>query len=178
MTQKVRLNFIAKLVLYWVLFLFLHYSYEWLPVFPLNMISGASEAFFQHQKIAFYAYLLVNLIEVILYRRNIADKESYVYARLFSTLFIPWAVFLLWYVAPAVYGRLPSIVLEILYANMIVLFTGFVTIIIERSMEKIDYSKSLKFVVVTLFFISILLYVAFSYRLPWADVFTEPDWRP
>jgi hypothetical protein len=178
MSQKGHFNIIVKTILYWALFLCLQYSYEWMPVFPLNLVSVTSESLFQHQKIAFYAYLLANLVEIVFYWKKLDNQESYVYARLFSTVFIPWTVFLLWYLAAAVYGRLPNIPLEILYANLVVILTALAAIQVERALERISYSKSLKFVIVFLFLTSILLYFAFSYRLPWADVFTEPDWRP
>ena len=48
----------------------------------------------------------------------------------------------------------------------------------SSELESISFSIAFKLVVICLLLISILLYVAFSYRLPWADVFTEPNWRP
>jgi hypothetical protein len=94
-----------------------------------------------------------------------------------STLFLPWIIFLLWYIAPAIIGRWPNNTYEIVYANVITFSTGFFTVILERGLEEIQYNKSLKAVILTLFCVSLLLYIVFTFRLPWADVFVEPDWR-
>lgn len=51
------------------------------------------------------------------------------------------------------------------------------TVLLERGLEDIRYTMPLKAVIVVLFVASILLYIVFTFRLPWADVFVEPDWR-
>lgn len=86
-------------------------------------------------------------------------------------------IFLLWYTAPALIGRWPNNTYEIVYANVIILLVGICTVILEVGLEKVQYFKPQKTVLVTLFLVSILLYTVFTFRLPWADVFIEPDWR-
>ncbi len=84
---------------------------------------------------------------------------------------------MLWYIAPALIGRWSNNVYEIVYANIIVLITGVFAVILEGGLEKIPYERSIKTVLIVLFLVSILLYIVFTFRLPWADVFVEPDWR-
>jgi len=155
----------------------LYFAYRFIPVFPLSLICSTTESNFQHYKSTFVAFLILNIIEFFVYRREIAGAKNYAISRLAATTFAPWIVFILWYIAPAVYGKMPMIPLEILYANMITLLVGYFVATLEQGLAQIRYSKSLTVVILTLFVVSILLYISFTFRLPWADVFVEPDWR-
>jgi hypothetical protein len=84
----------------------------------------------------------------------------------------------MWYLGPAVYGKMPSIFFEILYANIITLIVGIFGAIFEKGLSKIDYFRELKVLIIILFVTSLILYIVFTYiKLPWADVFIEPQWR-
>jgi hypothetical protein len=168
---------LIKMVLFWAIFMLLYFAYRFFPVFPLSLICSVTESNFQHYKSTFFAFLILNGIEYFIYRRQIVDWKGYSLSRLAATTFAPWVVFLLWYVSPAVHGRLPTIPVEIVYANLITLMVGYFVAILEEGLVQINYSKNLTFVVLILFVVSILLYVSFTFRLPWADVFVEPDWR-
>ena len=158
----------------WAGFLVLHYAYDFVPIFPLKLISGTNESFFQHAKIAFFAYLVVNGVEFAIRRRAIQNGERFLFARLLSTTLLPWFVFLTWYAAAAFYGQLPSVFLEILYANLALLAAGICTLIMEKSLETMSYSRGLKTVVLALFVLSVFYYVIFTFRLPWTDFFADP----
>ena len=136
-----------------------------------------TESNFQHYKAGFFSYLIVNLVEYAWNHRKITDRESFIFSRLSATIFLPWIIFLLWYIAPALIGRWPNNVYEIVYANIITFIVGVYAVILESGLESIPYNRSLKFVLVTLFLASILNYIVFTFRLPWADVFVEPNWR-
>jgi len=172
-----KFQLVWKVFLFWVVFITLYLLYRFFPVFPFSLICGVTESNFQHFKAGFFSYLIVNLIEYIRFRQTIQNRNSFVYSRMMSTLFLPWIIFLLWYIAPAIIGRWPNNTYEIVYANVITFSTGFFTVILERGLEEIQYNKSLKAVILTLFCVSLLLYIVFTFRLPWADVFVEPDWR-
>lgn len=76
------------------------------------------------------------------------------------------------------YGKMPSIKLEILYANIITLLVGFTGAIFEQGLSRISYFRELKAVILILCISSVMLYMIFTFvNLPWADVFVEPDWR-
>ncbi|MCZ7553641.1 MAG: hypothetical protein M5U05_13815 [Anaerolineales bacterium] len=168
---------LIKAVAFWIVFLILYGLYRFFPVFPLSLISGTVESVFQHLKQGFYAYIIVNLVETALVYPRIPAREPYFYARVAATVFLPWVIFLLWYIAPAVIGRLKNNTYEIIYANLITFLVGLFAVTLERGFEQIEYTWEIKLVVLALFFVSILHYLVFTYRLPWADVFIEPDWR-
>jgi hypothetical protein len=177
MDQAYKASVIWKALAFWGVFMLLYGAYKFLPVFPLCLICGVTESNFQHYKAGFFSYLIVNFIEYAWNRRKIADQEGFLFSRMTATVFLPWIIFLLWYIAPALIGRWPNNTYEIVYANFITFFVGIFTVILEGGFEKIAYNRSIIFVLLTLFLVSILLYIVFTFRLPWADVFVEPAWR-
>ena len=93
-------------------------------------------------------------------------------------LFIPWVVFLLWYIAPAVYGQFPNQSGEIIYANVITILALVCAVILEAGFLRIPISRNLKIVIWGLLLVSLMLYMVFTFsHLPWADVFIEPNWK-
>ena len=123
---------ILKTVLFWAVFMLLYFAYKYFPVFPLSLICSINKSNFQHYKAAFFAFLILNLIEFAIYRRQIQDKKRHILSRLTATTFAPWIVFLLWYIAPAIYGKMPTIPLEIIYANIITLLVGYFVTSLEQ----------------------------------------------
>lgn len=148
-----------------------------LPVFPLTLFFATNESNFQHYKAGFFAYLLTSVVEYALTKKDVQDKSAFLYSRLSAAVFFPWVIFLLWYLAPALIGRVESLVFEALYANLILLVATYFVAVFERGMAQISYSREFKTVLWILFCASILLYFIFTFRLPWADVFVEPNWR-
>ena len=177
MKDSYKANFLWKSLAFWLVFMILYGAYKFFPVFPLSLICCVTESNFQHYKAGFFSYLIVSLIEYGWCRRKISDRDSFLYSRIAATIFLPWIIFLLWYIAPALIVRWPNNVYEIVYANIIVLIVGVFTVILEAGLERIPYERSIKTVLIVLFLVSILLYIVFTFRLPWADVFVEPDWR-
>ena len=167
----------VKILLFYVIFMLMYFLYKYFPVFPLSLICAINESNFQHYKAIFFAFLFVDLIEYFKYRKRIEKPGEFWFPRLTAAIFAPWVVFLLWYIAPAVYGRMPNIPLEIVYANIITLIVGYFVVILERGFMQMTYSRSLKIIILALFLISLGLYLLFTFNLPWADVFVEPDWR-
>ncbi|HDN05354.1 MAG TPA: hypothetical protein ENF27_05405 [Chloroflexi bacterium] len=163
-----------KLLGFWAGFLILHYAYDFFPILPLKLVSGINESFFQHIKIVFFTYLIVNLVEFLTRRKVLENRESYILTRLFSTTILPWFVFIIWFMAPAYYGPIGNVAVEILYANIALLLSGFCTLVIEQTMDGIPYHNLSKVVIIALFVISMSLYIIFTFKLPWADVFADP----
>ncbi len=164
----------AKVAGLWVMFLILHYAYEWLPSLPLKLISGTDESVFQHMKIGFYAYLLVNIVEYILRRKRLTSLGSFFYSRLFTTTLVPWLIFVVWYIAAAYHGQLPTVFLEILYANISMLLVGICTSITEAVLEQAPYNRAFRIMSVVLFLVSVSHFTIFTFKLPWCDVFADP----
>ena len=169
-----RKNKYYKLFWFWLGFLGLHYAYEVFPIFPLKLISGINESFFQHSKIAFFSYLIVNIVEYLRQKKTNENNENFILTRLFSTMILPWFIFIIWYIAPAYYGRIENIFFEILYANIALLLSGYCIIILEQMMDGLKYQRNAKIMIIILFTISMSLYITFTFQLPWADVFADP----
>jgi hypothetical protein len=168
-----------KGVLFWVTFMLLYGLQKLAPVFPVTLFTAIDESNFQHYKATFIAYFIISLVEFIVFRKNLTEKTSFWYSRLTTTIFIPWLVFLGWYLMPAILGgkALPNVVLEILFANCVALTVGIVAANLERGFATMIFSKWIKVSVWIFFIISIVIYTLFTFYLPWADVFTEPNWR-
>ncbi len=168
-----------KVLLFWAIFLTLFGLYKVFPFFPFSIICGTDESNFQHYKVTFFSLLILNGVEYLVYRKKITSSSEFWYVRLLVATFSPWMVFLLWYLSPALYGaRMPNIPLEIVYSNVITLLVGFYTVTFERNFGQTSFSPMLKFITLSLFCVSILLYMVFTFsHLPWADVFIEANWR-
>jgi hypothetical protein len=173
-------GYIFKLVGFWVGFLVLHYAYEFFPILPFKLLSGIDESFFQHAKVALFAYLAVNLVEYLVRRGRppeeggIENVESFAFSHIFSNTILPWFVFIAWFAPAAFFGRLPTVFLEFLYANIALLLAGTCALVMENGMEGIAYGKGFKAVILVLFIVSASYYVIFTFRLPWADFFADP----
>jgi hypothetical protein len=167
----------VKGLLFWVTFLVLYALRKAAPVIPITLIAGVDESNFQHYKGTFFAYLILSLIEYLVFRKQVVNKSSFWYARLLAAAFAPWMVFLVWYAMPAVYGPLPNMGLEVLWGNVATLAVGFLAVTFERGFEQMTFNRSLQTVTWVLVAVSITVYTLLTFNLPWADVFTEPDWE-
>lgn len=163
-----------KLIAFWVSFMVLHYAYEFVPISALRWLGAVDESFFQHAKIAFFGYLIVNLVEYGWRGRRAPNRDAFAYARLLSTTLLPWFVFILWFTGPAYLGPIPNVAAEILFANVALLLAGLCTLIVEERLQGLTYDAPLKAVIVALFVIAASLFVIFTYRMPWHDVFADP----
>ena len=152
----------------------LHYAYDFLPILPIKLVSGINESFFQHIKVASFAYIFVNMVEYLTRRKGLENRESFILTRLFSTTILPWFVFIVWYIAPAYYGPIDNVVTEIIYANIAFLLSGFCVLALEQTMDGMSYKPLSRVGIIALFVISMSLYVIFTFKLPWADVFADP----
>lgn len=167
----------VKGLLFWVIFMLMYGLQKFAPVFPVNLFTAVDESTFQHMKATFFAYLFIILIEYFRYRKNITAPKSWGYARLTAVIIAPWIMFLTWYLMAATYGRLPNNLFEILWGNIATLAVGVMVATLERGWEQIDYSRPMVNTLLALFAFSILLYIVFTFKLPWADVFMEADWK-
>ena len=177
MDQDYRPNVWWKAAAFWAVFMVLYLAYRFFPVFPLCLICGTVESIFQHAKAGFYSYLIVSAVEYAAVRSRIADRGRFLFSRMSATVFLPWVIFLLWYTVPAIVGRFPDNVHEIVYANIVTYLVGVVVVVLEGGWQRATYDGRLRALLIALFLISILLNTIFTYRLPWTDVFVEPDWR-
>lgn len=168
----------VKVAFVYLGFLLLSRAYKFFPVFPLSIVAPVSESNFQHYKALFFLLLLAALVEFLVYRRAIDNRAAFWNSRLLAAALSPWVIFLFWYIAPAVYGKFPSVVLEAIYASVITGIVLVCVVVLERNFLHLDDNRSLRILIWTLVLLSVLLYLVFTLsHLPWADVFVEPDWR-
>ncbi len=165
-----------KAVLFLVIFLILHYAYDWTQGNAFfELISGTDESMYQHMKIAFYGYLILSLVEFFVVKAEIDDRKQFVFTQLLGTILVPWMIFLVWYIPAAFLGQFESIVVEIIWANIATLGALFCTAIIQRACISLDFDTPLKVVIIALLLISVLEFTLFTFKLPWTDVFVEPE---
>ncbi|MGC8971694.1 MAG: DUF6512 family protein [bacterium] len=167
------MNIYLKAIIYLLIFGLLHFGYESTGLQFLKPICGTDESVFQHLKMGFFAYLFASLIEYGIIRRRLRGNNFW-YSRALATVFIPWAIFLIWYLAPAIWGKFSTITAELSWALIVSYISGVVGGIIEKNTEKTRPSLGFKLTISMLFVVSILLFVWFTYKLPWIDLFVDP----
>ena len=173
-----RKSIYVKGLIFYGIFMSLYFAYKYIPWPPLKIICGITESNFQHYKAVYFSWIILSFCEYAYVRKKLNGIASFVYSRMATATILPWFVFLLWYIGPAIYGKMPKITLEILYANIITIITGIFGSIFEQGLFKIDYSRELKVIILILFAVSLMHYMVFTFiGLPWADVFVEPDYR-
>ncbi|GAP21455.1 hypothetical protein [Leptolinea tardivitalis] len=166
------LHIIIKIVIFWVLFLILHFSYDWVKRPIVAVFSGTNESFMQHAKIGFLAYSLASVAEYFLWSTQISNPVSFLYSRVITSMVLPWVMFIVYYIAPAFYGKpMPTIPLEIIYANIILLIIGVILSSFEPGLEMINYSTRGEITLWVLWIIGFTEMVIFTFRPPWADFF-------
>ena len=161
-------------LVYIPVFLLLHYLYEWFPNVFFQIFSGTEESVWQHMKVGFYAYLILIALEFVIYRKKIPDATKFWWSRLIGALILPWFILVFWYTAPAIYGFIPILWLEILYANICVYLTILFVSIFEGVFQDIEFSTAVKICLLMLLLIMIMEFTIFSFKMPWADLFTAP----
>jgi hypothetical protein len=177
--EKFAFNPVWKVLLVYLIFMLLYVIYRFFPIFPLSIIAAVNESNFQHYKATFFSFLMVGGVEYLSFSKSAKPPGDFWYSRLLAAVLSPWLVFLFWYIAPAVLGGpFPQVWQEIVYANVITLITFGAVVLLERSFFGLSYTRTLKGLILSLFVISIFLYLVFTFsHLPWADVFIEPEWK-
>jgi hypothetical protein len=153
------------------IFLLLHYAYEWTNWSWIKIFSATGENTLQHMKIGFYTFIIISLSELLIFRKRIQDRSRFVYSRMLGAMLLPWGMFLLWYIAAAVYGPFPNIIMDIVYANIVTILLIIMTFTLSYEWQKISFSNFAKFWILLLIFNTIFLFTAFTYSTPWAPFF-------
>lgn len=176
MRDQARLNpYLKGCLLYVACVVLVQFAYKVLPLPAVGLISAVREAVFQHMKAAFYACVLVSAIEIAVVHPR---SRALIMSRAFSAVLFPWFIFLAWYIAPAVYGSMPSEFLEIVYANVALILAIAACVVAEQDLVHVPYSRGFAYVTAISFLVLILLFTVFTFRMPWADLFTvPPGWQ-
>ena len=102
-------------------------------------------------------------------------KDNFWYPRLLTTIIVPWFVILVWYLVPALIGKLKSTGLEIIWAIFTTYISGIMGGVIEKNFENHSFNLKIKILILILFIISAFLYIRFTYSPPWIDLFENPE---
>ncbi|MBC7320342.1 hypothetical protein H5T89_06825 [bacterium] len=167
------MNIHLKSLLYLLLFGLLHFGYESTGLKFLKPICGTNESVFQHLKIGFFAYFFTSSIEFGIIKRRFKGN-SFWCSRTLAVIFVPWIIFLIWYLVPAIWGKV-TLVVELSWALIVTYISGVFAGIIEKDLEKLRFSSRSKIITFILFVISAFLFIWFTYRLPWIDLFVDPS---
>ena len=92
-----------------------------------------------------------------------------------STVIVPWFTFILWYIAPALFGRIGCLILDLIWAVSITYGAALIAGIMEKVTEKSQVTVGFKIGVWILIIVAAFLYIWFTYRLPWIDLFINPE---
>ncbi len=160
-----------KIFLFLIIFSFLHFSYDHIHIEIFKVFGGINESVFQHLKMAFWSYFFASSIEYLYKKKEGLGFRDFIIPRLFSATLVPWFIFLSWYLIPAIFGKIPILLLDILWDVIVSVFSGFSVVVLERSLDGKKLSRSFVIITLTLFALSIILYTRFTYKLPWIDVF-------
>lgn len=126
----------------------------------------------------FFSYLLLTGIEYGLMHRSIASSVRYLYSRLLGAVLMPLLVNVYYFIAAAYIGKLESVPLEIVYANLVLMALSTTTFLLESHFGQSEPARPLKWVIVLLFTMTLSEIIIFNYRLPWFDVFAiPPGWE-
>jgi hypothetical protein len=163
-----------KIVIYQLLFLLLHYLYDWFPNNLTTIFSGINESVYQHMKIGFFAYLLFAIIEFLIIRKAINSFDQHVFSRLFSATYLPLIMLVFYLVGPLTFGHTDNMLLEIVFANLALIATSLTTFTVESHIEKAKPNLWFKIIIIVLFVLSLVEFIAFTNELPWFDIFAIP----
>jgi len=158
---------LQKLLAFWLVFVALHFAYDFFPSPLLAVFSGTSEAVAQHIKMSYFAYTFVSLGEYVVRRVKPEHRLQFLDSRMLGVLIVSLATFL-WYIVPAIRGEgMPTTGLEVLYANAALLLVGFGTLLIERDLSATQLSKAGRAAAVIFFLLLGAILVIGSFRIPW-----------
>lgn len=175
--KKQPFSILVKVILFQIVFLLMHFLYDWLPNGITTLFSGINESVYQHMKIGFYCYILVALIEYLWARPSISSRKRFLFSRLFTVVFLPYVMLIMFLISPIVFIKIESIPGEIIFANVTLILTSVSSLLVEKQVEKAEPGTSFQIVLLVLFLLTLTQFVVFTYRLPWFDLFaTPPGW--
>jgi hypothetical protein len=172
--QRSNLQLIGKMIAFQLVFLILHYSYQWFPNVLTRLFSATDESVYQHMKVAFFAYIPIILGEYGLRRKSLPSPSAFDYARVFSLVILPLVMMVYFLFSPAFFVKIESIPLEIVFANLALLATSGSVFLIEDHFERAAPGRALKIILIILFLLTLSEFLIFTGRLPWFDIFANP----
>lgn len=167
---------IIRSFIYLAIFEIFHFSYKKFPNIFFKVFSGTNESNFQHWKIGYYSYIILTFIEYLIFQNKIAieGKELFFYSHLFSAIILPWIIFMIWYIIPAIYGQISIFWVDVVYCILATIISILLVSFIEINLNKTHFDLSFKIIIWFLNIILIIEFTIFSFKKPWVDVFADP----
>ena len=100
---------VKKVILYQIIFLLVHFVYDWFPGEVTKVFSATNESVYQHMKVAFFSYLLLVLGEFILLRRSIPSVLRFSYARIAGAVILPLIMVVFFLSGPLFFIKIENI---------------------------------------------------------------------
>jgi hypothetical protein len=162
-----------KLLAVWIGFLLLHFSYETLPGLFFQVLAEKNETTFLHMKMLFVSYILITLVEFFIRRKKLTSPGDFIYSRLLLAVAYPWLTITFWFTAESLGFHIPVIPWELIYANITTLLGIYLTLRLEEPFDRLSFRPATRVMILVLFSVAILSYVAFSFQVP-QPFFTSP----
>jgi len=164
---------ISRVLAFQILYVILHFAYEWFPGPITAAISAIDESVFQHMKIGFFAWILVSLGEGFIARPS--ARPTFVSSRLLVAALGPSIFSMIWFLSPGIVGRLGSDAAEIVWANLVILVSGLFMAKLEDKLAERQARPF--FIVLSLAYAAVFLFLAlrFTAARPWVDFFAPPQ---
>ncbi len=164
---------LLKVIIIHIIFLGLHYTYDFFPSTLSAIFSGTNESLFQHMKIGFFSFTLASIVEYLSLKVKKGAKD-FIFIRLFTATLFPWLILLIYYIPPAIFGHITSIPIEIITANIILLLVSMLTILVERDLDQVKPSPIWRTISAILYGVTLFLFVRFTFHPPWFDLIAIP----
>lgn len=156
------------------IFTLLHYTYDFFPNVVIQIFSGINESVFQHMKIAFYSYIILIIIEFVVFKKKITNTTNFLFSRIFSAIFYPWMMFMLFFFTRVIYPWQMYFVVEIISAQTVLYVSVLILSFIELDIMKIEFGRRVKIILIILIILLIIEFTAFTFYLPWHYVLGDP----
>ena len=164
------MNIYLKALIFLLIYAFLHLKCNPHNIKILRPICIANESVFQHIKLGFWSYIFTNAIEYFIDDIDFRYIDIWLFPRLFSSSMIPWLMIVIWYLAPALFDRIRSLIKNISWDIFTTYLSGVFAALIENSLSK-NLSLEFKIFILTFLTASIFLYIRFTYKRPSTDLF-------
>jgi uncharacterized membrane protein len=166
-------TYVIKSISYLFLFAFFHFIHDLVPNTFTQAISGTNESMFQHMKMGFLSYSIVSVFEYLINKKWVSKIDQFISSRVLATTFLPWFIFIIWYIIPAIMNKpMPNLAIELTYSILITILAGVVAILFERNFENIDFTKPARILIYALYLGLLFLLVIFSFRFPLEGFFS------
>ncbi|MBO8139569.1 MAG: hypothetical protein H0Z22_03675 [Thermosipho sp. (in: Bacteria)] len=153
------MNIFSKAITFLIIYSGLYFGIELANWTFLIFLFGTNETILQNMELAFWAYLITNIVEYLVIKRK-RQERNFWYSRLFSNVLVPWLVVIIWSVLPGIAGTLGPVWFETSWNVFVAFITGLFVIIIER--VKYKFSFSFRVVIVVLFLVSLFFFITIS----------------